>query len=183
MLYEAPGLTSNFLKEWWSSIFCNAHHLNFMRHRFCIVWFSPFNYVQTKNVKKLPIGESEAVNRRTNNSMTNKKRRNNDLQTIMQKIWTSYKTKWSKHDPNIVFTRKSKRTSRHGTDNVTKCYLTTWRCSGRVGSSYSFNGIRHVTFCKPGDKSWMRTGPDFDYDKRNITLSPHIRRGINIVFW
>ena len=42
------------------------------------------------------------------------------------------------------------------------------RCSGRVGSSYSTCGTRHVTLVtKKGKKSWMRKGPDCDYDNQN----------------
>jgi hypothetical protein len=43
----------------------------------------------------------------------------------------------------------------------------------KVSCSCSTNGIRRVTLVtNPGEKSWMRKGPDCNYDKRN--LSSHL---------
>ena len=43
------------------------------------------------------------------------------------------------------------------------------RCSGKVGSSCSTSDTCYSCY-KPSGKSWIRKGPDNDYEKRNISV-------------
>ena len=87
--------------------------------------------------------------------------------------WAPYNTNGSKDESNIVFMRKSQRTSQHEIKNMMTCKLTTWttltalrqikgrddyRCSGRLQVLQT--SINSCYSCyKSGDKSWTRKVP------------------------